>query len=69
MIHYKPAYIIKGSLISIRLVSSMIPRKDKDVAGPSSLSATSGTPKSLHSAMNMSRLCWHTGDNGDPIVR
>ena len=55
-----------GSLISMRLVSSMIPRKDKEVAGPSSLSVVNGKQRSLH---NNVRLCWHTWDSGGPIVR
>ena len=58
-----------GNLISIRLVSSMIPRKDKEVAGPFSLSVANETPRSLHNDVKMSRLCWYTWDSGGPIVR
>jgi len=46
-----------GSLISIRFVSSMIPRNDSDVEGPSSLSDAKGTPKSAHRDVKMFRFC------------
>ena len=58
-----------GNLISMRQVSSMIPRKDKEVAGPSSLSVAKGTPRSLHNDVKMSTLYWHTWDSGGPIVK
>ena len=34
-----------GSIISILSVSNMIPRNDKDVEGPSSLSGAKGIPR------------------------
>ena len=50
-------------------MSRFIPKKVKDVEGPSSFSDASGTPKSLHNLVKMSRLSLHTEDSGGPIVR
>ena len=58
-----------GSLISMQYVSSMIPKKDKDIDGPCSLSVVRGTPKPLHSDVNMSTLFWQTWDSDGPTFR
>lgn len=58
-----------GSLISIWSVSSIIPRNDSDVEGPSNLSDANGTPKSSHRDVKISRFCWHIADAGGPIVK
>ena len=58
-----------GSLISMRLVSKMMPRKDRDVEGLSNLSVAKGTPYSTHNDRNKLTLFWHTVEAGGPIVR
>ena len=58
-----------GNLISIQLVSSMTPRKHKDVAGPSGLSVAKRMPRSLHNDVKISTLRWHTWESGGPIVK
>ena len=54
------ASLYYGSLISMRFVSKIIPRKDSDVEGPSSLSVARGTPSSAHKDTNVFTLDWHT---------
>ena len=58
-----------GNLISMRLVSKIMPKKDSDVEGPSSLSVAIGTPNSARKDTSVSTLCWHTVEAGGPIVR
>ena len=47
----------------------IIPKKDRDVEGPSSLSVAVGTPNSANKDTSVSTLCWHTVEVGSPIVR
>ena len=58
-----------GNLISIWSMSSTIPRNDRDVEGPSSLSDTNGTPESVHMNVKVSRFYWNMADTGGLIVR
>lgn len=61
--------LYSGNLISIQLIYNMIPKNDKVVMGPSKFSDTYGTPNSLYKAINKSRFCWHTENDGGPMVR
>ena len=62
------ASLSAGSLISMCLVSSIIPRKHNNVEGPSNLSAASGIIRSAYSYIKVLRFCWHTIDPGGSIV-
>ena len=50
-------------------MSKMIPKKNRDVEGPSSLSVAMGTSNSVRKDTSVAKLCWHTVEAGDPIVR
>ena len=58
-----------GSLISMHLVSNIIPKKDNDVVGPFNFSAASGIPSSAHKDKKILIFCWHRVDFGGPIVK
>ena len=58
-----------GSLISMLTVSSMIPRKVREVDGPSIFFGASRTPKLVHNCMKVLRFCWHSGERGGPISK
>jgi len=61
--------LLSGSLISMRSVSNMIPKKDKEVGGPSNLSNAKGTPKSAHKDTKVSIFYWQVSELGGPIVK
>ena len=43
-------------------VSSVSPRKVREVDGPSIFSEASGIPRLVHSCMKVLRFCWHSGE-------
>ena len=61
--------LASGSLASILIVSSVMPKKGKVVDGPSTFSKARGTPKYLHIWVNISKLCWQIKEDGGPIVK
>ena len=57
-----------GSQMIRRFLSSSMPRKVMQVAGPSVFSGSMGTPKRMHVAVITSRLCRHALECGGPTV-
>ena len=57
------------SLISMRMVSGVIPRKQIVFKGPSTFSSAKGIPKYSHGCSRMSKLFLQVAKLGGPIVR